>query len=136
MSGSINYDLTGTWEGKGVEVRINRETNEVDDIELFLVRKIRNYRKNTYVFSDIYYFPDGTINFGPTDLLVNTGGAREFIFADDYATGIDSILICYQDTSIEYLKYNYNINNINPDIDPVYKSLDGNYNLTRVKLES
>ena len=135
MGESMFYNISGLWEGTGVEVQINRETNEVTQTTLRLVRKIELYRKNTYIFNDTYFFPDGTINFGPTKYLVDTGGSTDFIYADDYATGIDTVIINYLGTGLEFLRYVYNINNISPDVDPLYKSLNGTYNLNRVLLE-
>jgi hypothetical protein len=132
---SVIYDITGLWEGKGTEVRLTRETNIIDQISLRLVRKAEKIRKNTYKFTDVFYNLDDTINYGPTQYLVDTGGGIRFFYADDYGTGLDYVILMNIDTSQEYMRYTYNINAIPETIDPIFKSSTGLYDLTKVSLK-
>lgn len=125
----VAFDISGYWEGSGTEVRLNRETNVIDEIPLILKRYAEKYEKNIYRFVDSYYLTDGTLYFGPNNILVNTDGNIEFIFSDDYGTGIDSVIILNINTNREMMRYNYNVNNISETIEPLYKSLNGSYDL-------
>jgi hypothetical protein len=127
----VAFDISGYWEGNGIEVRLNRETNEIDQINLTLKRYAEKYDKNIYRFIDALYLPDGTLYYGPTNLLVNTDGNIQFIFSDDYGTGIDNVIILNIGSNREIMRYSYNINGVSEELEPIYKSLNGSFDLSK-----
>lgn len=130
MSNSyVAFDISGYWEGSGTEFRLNRETNVITQITLTLKRYVEKWDKNVYRFVDTYFFTDGTINFGPSNYLVNTDGNIQYINSDDYGIGIDNTIILNINTNRELMRFNYNINSIPEEQEPLFKSLNGFYDL-------
>jgi hypothetical protein len=127
MSASfVTFNPSGNWEGEGKEVRLVRVSNAVESGKLKITKSIKKYQGNVYKVTDTYYFPDGSINYGPINYLIDTNGNNNFICSDDYGSGIDTYLF-----SNKQMTFSYNINGASEVIDPVYGSLNGTYDLVK-----
>jgi len=124
----VTFNPSGNWEGEGKEIRLKRgsTTAVTDSGKLKITKVIKKYQGNVYVVTDTYYFPDGSINYGPINYLIDTNGSNSFICADDYGSGIDTYLF-----SSKQMTFSYNINGASEIVDPVYSSLNGTYNLVK-----
>jgi len=127
MSASfVTFNPSGNWEGEGKEIRLVRVSNAVESGKLKITKSIKKYQGNVYKVTDTYYFPDGSINYGPINYLIDTNGNNNFICSDDYGSGIDTYLF-----SNKQMTFSYNINGASEIVDPVYSSLNGAYNLVK-----
>jgi hypothetical protein len=104
---------------------LNDGTIEV--INLKLEKQIsKTTISDVYLVKEIFYYLDGSVNYGPTSYLINTDNKKEFICADEYptGTGVDKYVI-----GNEQLKYSYNVDGISDGTK--WKSLVGEFILKK-----
>jgi hypothetical protein len=127
MSASfVTFNPSGNWEGEGKEVRLSRVSNAAESIKLKLTKLIKKYQGTVYKVTDTYYYTDGSINYGPVNYLIDTNGNNNFICSDDSGSGIDTYLF-----NNKQMTFTYDLNGIPEDFDPLFKSLNGTYNLVK-----
>jgi hypothetical protein len=119
-------EIVGSWISIGEEVRLlNDGTIEV--INLKLEKQIsKTTISDVYLVKEIFYYLDGSVNYGPTSYLINTDNKKEFICADEYptGTGVDKYVIGNQQ-----IKYSYNVDGISDGTK--WKSLVGEFILKK-----
>ena len=127
MSASfVTFNPSGSWEGEGKETRLVRSSNTVESGKLKLTKLVKKYQGNVYKVTDTYYFPDGSVNYGPVSYLINTSGTNNFICSDDSGSGIDTYLF-----NNKQMTFTYDLNGIPEDVDPLFQSLNAVYNLVK-----
>ena len=127
MSASfVTFNPSGSWEGEGKEFRLARSSNVVESGKLKLTKLVKKYQGNVYKVTDTYYFPDGSVNYGPANYLINTNGTNNFICSDDSGSGIDNYLF-----NNKQMTFTYDLNGIPEDVDPLFQSLNAVYNLVK-----
>jgi hypothetical protein len=105
-------ELVGFWSAIGEEVRLINDRTTIEVVNLRLEKQIsKTVISDVYLVKEIFYYLDGSVNYGPTSYLINTDGKNEFVCADEYptGTGIDKYII----SNDGQLKYSYNVDGIN-----------------------
>ena len=122
----VTFDPTGYWEGTGTEFDLLRDTNTIVQLTLKLTKLISKYQENIYLVTDTYCYEDGSINYGPSNYLIDTNGNNNLSTPDDTGAGIDTWIF-----NSERMTFAYNVNGLTEEADPKNKSYTASYNLVK-----